>query len=219
LIVQFILLALALYGIASAGDPSVRTASGPAEIESLKEANRILEEEIKLASRPQIYLVIDLSARIIHIKSRGLELHQLPILAWRVSETGSLAGVHRLRARPEVSRPKAAPDPSLEPIALEDMPGEYALQFDSGLLLTVAPPAREQPWLWMTSRLREGWIRVTSRIGLTGSDSPPSLGPFVRLTVSKDAARSLAWSVTDGMPFLVSRAIEPVAFSDPASLR
>jgi hypothetical protein len=205
LTILLLLVLLSPDGSFPAPGPAVQPAGEP-EIESLKEANRVLEEEIRLASRPQVYLVLDLAEGLIHFKSRGVELHQLPIVAWRVAGAEALTGVHHLRARPEVSRPKASPDPALEPISLEDMPGEYALQFDTGLLLTVAPPFGEQPWLWLWSRLREWWIRATAWLAdLTGS-SRPSLGAVVRVTLSKDAARSLAWSVTDDMPVLFNRA-------------
>jgi hypothetical protein len=193
-----VILFLVPNGSASAADSSARKSGGAADVDSLQEANRILEEEIKLASGPQVYILLNLPERTIQIKSRGIELHRLEILAWHVSGTGSLAGVHRLRARPEVSRPRTAPDSSLDPIGLEDMPGEYALEFESGLLLTVAPPAREQPWLWMRNRLRVWWIHVVS-----------SPGSIVHVTLPQDAARSLAWSVTDGMPFLISRVPAP----------
>src|SRR5579883_2662909 len=97
------------------------------ERELLQEANRLLEEEVKLASRPQIYLLLDLSEQVLSIKGRGIELHRLPVLAWRVSGGKSLSGLFRLRTRPAVDRPKAGPgkDPSLEPINLQDMPAEY----------------------------------------------------------------------------------------------
>ena len=200
------LLILAFGGSATAAE-SVRNKGGPEKLESLKEANRVLEEEIKLASHPQIYLILDLPEQVVRIKSRGVELFNLPVLAWRMSE-GSSASVYRLRARPEVSRPKAAPDASLEPINVEDMPAEYILQFDPGLLVTVAPPARQQPLLWVRGKLREWWMRAMSRLGV-GADSQTANGRVLRLTFSPDAARSLAWSVTDGMPLLINRPATP----------
>ncbi|HKN87778.1 MAG TPA: hypothetical protein VJV04_13030, partial [Nitrospiraceae bacterium] len=99
------------------------------------ETNRLLEEELTLAGRPQIYMVLDLAAHIMLIKSRGIELHRLPITAWRQVREGSLNGVFRLRARPSVSRPKAAASSENTPpaaIELQHMPDRYDLAFDPG---------------------------------------------------------------------------------------
>ncbi|MBI3603744.1 MAG: hypothetical protein HY205_04770 [Nitrospirae bacterium] len=181
------------------------------DLELLREANRLLEEEIKLASRPQIYVVLDLGEKLLFIKGRGVELHRFPIKTWRVSGAQSVSGLFRLRARPTVTRPKAVPghDPSLEPIGLEDMPAEYLLVYDPGLFLVVAPAIREQPWLWAWSRLREWWTRLGAWTRLAASNEPTAAGPVLRLTLSPEAARSLAWSVTDGMPLLIGKITLP----------
>jgi hypothetical protein len=187
----------------------------PGERESLQEAARLLEEEIKLASRAQIYLMLDLSEPILYIKGRGVELHRLPVLHWQASSGGSLSGLFRLHARPEVDRPKAVPgkDPSLptdlEPINVQDMPSEYLLLFEPGLLLAVAPPLHEQPWLWVRSRLREWWLRLASWSGMAAPADQVASGPRLRLTLAREEARSLAWTVTDGMPLLIGRTAPP----------
>lgn len=198
-------------GLSQAQAPASEEKATASELEALQEANWLLEEEIKLAARPQIYLLLDLSERVLSIKARGTELHRLPVLAWRVSGMGPVSGLFRLRARPEVDRPKVAPgkDPSLEPIDLQDMPAEYLLLFEPGLLLTVAPPIREQPWLWIRSRLREWRARLAAWARVAAQANQMSTGSHLRLTLSKDAARSLAWTVTDGMPLLVRRTALP----------
>ncbi len=178
----------------------------------VREANRILEEEIKLAALPQIYLLLDLSARSLHIKGRGIELHRLEVLSWETSGNGeNWGGPYRLRARPLVERPKVQPAPGkdqnsepAEPINVTDMPAEYLLQFDPGLLVNVGPPAGEHPWLWAKNRLREGWRRLSAWTDRSGDRQVPSR--VLRLTLSQDQARSLAWSVTDGMPLLIGTA-------------
>ena len=179
-----------------AGDPDV-----------LREANRILEEEIKLAARPQIYLLLDLPDRLIAIKGRGIDLHRLPITAWQTVEERAMAGVFRLRARPQVVRPKAAPpdDPTQDPIELKDMPAAYELLFDPTLAVTVAPPFQERPWLWVKSLMRHSWLGVASWIRSAAAIDEKATSPCLRLTLSVEAAQSLAWSVTDGMPLLIRR--------------
>ena len=49
---------------------------------ALQEATRILAEEIKLAARPQTYVIVDLVARSVVIKGRGAELHRIPVEEW-----------------------------------------------------------------------------------------------------------------------------------------
>jgi hypothetical protein len=180
------------------------------EAQRLLEANRVLEEELRLAARPQIYLVLDLPERVVLVKNRGLELYRVPILHAQASDDSHLSRTFKLQATPPVSRPKAAAgeDP-LEPvIGLEDMPAEYGLIFEPSLVVSVSPPAREQPWLWVRSRLREwghriaAWIRTTV---MRHAGTPIR----IRLTMAKEDARSLAWSVVEGMPLVVHNVALP----------
>lgn len=201
---------------ASAKDAVPRKTQSPVQVEAateaqrLGEANRVLEEELKLAGRQQIYLFLDLPDRLLLLKSRGLELHRVAILHAESVTDRALARTFRLEARPSVSRPKAAAgeDPSEPVIELDDMPAEYALHFDPNLLVLVSPPAHEQPWLWMRSRLREWgnmfvtWFKsIFSRHAVTPVR--------IRITMNKEEARSLAWSVVEGMPLLVHNAAWP----------
>ena len=183
-------------GSGQAGDPAV-----------LREANRVLEEEFKLAARPQIYLLLDLPDRVIAIKGRGIDLHRLPITAWQTVEERAMAGVFRLRARPQVVRPKAASpdDPAQNPIELKDMPAAYELLFDPTLTVTVAPPVQERPWLCVKSLMRNTWTSVVSWVRSAAAIDEKATSPCLRLTLSIEAAQSLAWSVTDGMPLLIRR--------------
>lgn len=171
--------------------------------DSLREANRVLEEEIKLAAKPQIYLLLDLPANAMSIKGRGIELHRFPIVSWRASTQRPLGTVFRLQARPPVARPKAAiaENPDQAPIELKDMPVAFELQFDPPLTLWIAPPATEGPWGWVKSRSKEWWNRFRSWVAPDAAANAPHL----RLTLSTDDARSLAWSVTDGLPLLIIR--------------
>jgi hypothetical protein len=173
------------------------------------EANRVLEAELTLAARPQIYMVLDLAAHVILIKSRGIELHRLPITAWHPVRDGSLNGVFRLRARPSVNRPKAAasaentPPPAIE---LQHMPDRYDLIFDPNLMISIGQTAREEPWAWMKSRAQEWWNRVARMLRMAVKPEDSSMVK-IHLIVSRDTARSLAWTMTDGMPLIIGRVI------------
>ncbi len=163
--------------------------------QTLQEDTRLLEQELQLAARPQIYLVVDLVDRAILVKGRGLELHRLPIQAWSGTGAAALTGTFRLRARPPVVRPRAAgsPDAELDPIELADMPAAYELVFEPALTLTISPPPREGPWLWARGFLAHWWGRLSSS------------SPRLHLILPREAGQSLAWSVTDGMAALVRR--------------
>ncbi|MGH7231581.1 MAG: hypothetical protein ACREJU_09520 [Nitrospiraceae bacterium] len=124
-----------------------------------------MEEEIKLAARPQIYIIVlNLPENAIVVKGRGIELHRLPMTAWWLTHEETLDGIFHLRARPPMMRPKAAPSIDALPPVIEvnDMPQAYDLAFDSGLTMTVAPAAHEHPWLWARSLATEWWARLAS---------------------------------------------------------
>jgi hypothetical protein len=174
------------------------------------EANQLLEEELKLAARPHIYMVLDLASNVIQIKSRGIELHRLPIADWRQRGTGLLTGVFRLRGRPSVTRPKAAPVDiaSIPAIELRTMPDRYDLIFDPGLIISIGQTARERPWPWVKDLAHEWWARVAPMLGIA-IDTDSMAAVWVHLTLSQETAQSLAWIVTDGMPLIIGRAAFP----------
>ncbi len=77
----------------SVSGPASQTGNQARDPEGLREANRVLEEEIKLAAHPQIYLLLNLPDRSIVIKGRGIELRRLPIRAWQAMEERAMVGV------------------------------------------------------------------------------------------------------------------------------
>ncbi|MEK7235562.1 MAG: hypothetical protein AAB242_03015 [Nitrospirota bacterium] len=177
----------------------------------LQEATRVLEEEIKLAVRPQTYVLIDLAASAILIKGRGVELHRIPIESWSTAHLSQLATTYRLRERPLVNRRKIGPVAGAEqdPISLADMPTTFTLQFSPPLTILVLSNTDGNPWQWTMQRGRAWWRRVTSWRNILWTEDKSPSPPSLDLTVSLDHAQSLAWTVTEGMPFLIRRPTTP----------
>ncbi len=198
---------LSLISVSWAAEPEVIPPGGLADSASLQEATRVLEEEVKLAAKPQTYVFIDLAANVILIKGRGVELHRSPIERWSASDLSRFAALYRLRERPQVTRRKIDPMAVAEqdPISLVDMPTTFTLKFSPPLTILVLSNTDGNPWQWTLQRGRVWWRRLTAwgQILRTGDMSPPP--PSLDLTVSLDHAQSLAWTVTEGMPFLIRR--------------
>ena len=178
---------------------------------ALQEATRILAEEVKLAARPQTYIIVDLVDRALVIKGRGAELHRLPIQQWTGLRLAEASTAFRLQARPPVTRRKIAPAARAEqpPVSLDDMPTDFTLTFAPSFSLAVHPSASDDFWHWLRFTARESWVWVrdwTRRLA-TGEELPTH--PVLHLTLTPHHAKSLAWTVTEGMPFLVRRTSSP----------
>lgn len=171
---------------------------------ALSEATRLLEDELKLAARPQIYLVLNLAERHIAIKGRGLELHRIPIADWTRSGNHPLTSIFRLRTRPAVDRPKAATveNAPVSAIELHNMPDTYELHFDPGLVILVTQSWRDRPWERMKALLRAWWQQA--RTAASAANDQPAVR--LHLVLTQEAAQSLAWSAVDGMPLLLGPA-------------
>ncbi len=173
---------------------------------SLREINRVLEEEIKLASAAQPYLLLDLIAQAVMIKSRGVDLHRVPLVGWTIYHPDSLGKLFHLQVRPPVVRRKAAPAAAdiQEPISFADMPTYYTIRFEPSLILTVLPTAEAGVWRWIMARAQDWWARASAR-ATARSGNPSDMQPAVTLTLAPDQAQSLAWSLTAGMPMIIRR--------------
>ena len=174
---------------------------------ALQEATRILAEEVKLAARPQTYVIVDLVDRAVVIKGRGAELHRFPIEQWSASHLAEVSTTFRLQARPPVTRRKIEPSAGGDqpPVSLDDMPTDFTLTFSPSFLLAVHPSATADFWRWLRFTLREWtvWLKNWIRTLATGKEPAPQ--PVLRLTLTPHHAQSLAWTVTEGMPFLIRR--------------
>lgn len=178
---------------------------------ALQEGSRVLEEELKLAARPQTYLLIDLVSGIIQIKARGVDLHRIPIAAWTVTELPRLTGTFRLTARPPVVRRKIDPSATTEqePISLSDMPTEYRLSFTPAMTMDIESADAQGTTGWIHATSRKAWKQFRAwKQRLAGVQSPGEAST-ISLTLSSEQAQSLAWSTVDGMPVVIRRPSEP----------
>lgn len=172
---------------------------------ALHEATRVLAEEVKLAARPRTYLLIDLAARTVALKARGVELHRVPITEWSAEYQDRMTGIFRLTVRPAVVRRRVDPGTEQEPISLADMPASYELLFSPPLTLTVMSPAEQAPVRWTFFRMKRWWQWLNSQVRVLSSGIDAQADPSIALTLSENEAQSLAWSLTDGMPAIIRR--------------
>lgn len=193
--------ALALAAAGHAGLAAAQRPQAEGDRQAIQEANRLLQEEIKLAARPQTYLIVDVHHAVVLIKARGLELHRLPLLSWRSHGDPPPIGPYRLAVRPPVDRPRTRPgeDATEHPIELSDMPAEYLLVLDPPMVVAVGPPFQSHPWLWARGVMREWWNRAFSKAS----------SAWLRIALAPESARSLAWSVNENMPVLIGRTTLP----------
>ncbi|HEU4684130.1 MAG TPA: hypothetical protein VFS39_06490 [Nitrospira sp.] len=187
----------------SAGEPGSLGADEH-DFASLEEATRVLAEEVKLASHPQTYLLVDLVAGTIVMKARGIELQRLPFSSWSAESRERMTGTFRLLERPSVQRPKLTPSSSEHPpITLDDMPNHYHLLFSPPLGIDVIPPMGDAPLQWVLMQAKTVARYLRSSLSISGAADPPP--PHLVLTLSEDRAQSLAWSLVDGMPVIIRR--------------
>lgn len=71
--------------------------------------------------------------------------------------------------------------------------------------IPVLPSAEAGPWHWITARAQDRWTRLVAWVDADSEYQERAVA--LTLTLSPVHARSLAWSLTDGMPLIVRRLI------------
>ena len=177
---------------------------------SLQEATRVLQEEVKLATRPHTYLLIDLVTQTIHIKGRGIDLHRIPIVDWSLTVPEAINGTHRVNTRPPITRRKIDPTASVEqePISLADMPTDYTLSCTPPLTLTILSSPEDHPLQWIVTGWKTLWFELQEWTAAFSTDPDPAPKPSLRLKISTEQAQSLAWTMVDNMPLVVRRSAD-----------
>lgn len=111
--------------------------------------NRLLEEELALARKPDIYFVFNLKGKMAHIKAKGIQLKELPVNNFNCWGSPVSGNVYRLKKKStffkpgrEMIKPGASKDKDnfkIEALELADMPSRYTLVFDGVVEILIRP--------------------------------------------------------------------------------
>jgi len=195
---QLILLFISLIaGPASAGDDK----------EIYIRENRLLEEELTLARKPDIYFVFNLKEKMAYIKARGIHLRELQINDFHCWGSPVSGNVYRLRKKSTFFKPgremikpgesKEKDNFKMEALELADMPSRYTLVLDGGLTIFIRP-------------LTEGIVSGIGNLFYTSMRfliRPISMlwnmlrgTPYtaIDIVLDKNDARAVYWSLSEG---------------------
>lgn len=111
--------------------------------------NKVIEEEIKLSRKPDIYFVFDIQENKIYIKSRGINLKEINIQKsgywgspvavsiFKVKNKSTLIKPERETIRPGSNSNKDSFE--LDALELTDMPSRFKIVFESGVTFFIRP--------------------------------------------------------------------------------
>jgi hypothetical protein len=184
---------------------------------------RVLEAELRLASKEKIYLVLDARDAAVRVKAAGLTLKTLPITRWTswgdpvvpaprtLIRRSALIEPKRPRITPEAAeRPNdgagvpAAPrtGTGLDVLELKDMPARFRLTLDQGIRIVVRPePEGVFSWLWEQAHYA-GWY-LTRPLPTVWNYMLRRPYTSLYLRIAAQDARALYWACRDGTELLV----------------
>lgn len=190
-------------------------------VKALKEENRLLEAERRLASKKTSYLVLDLrrgpgeETPKLAIKNRGIVLRELFLLGYRLRKSKRFVFEPMTLAQKETFFPPkrkeikpgktdGAEETSgeLDFLELKDMPTSYKLVFGDSLFISVAAAPQDLPskaiYVARTilRHVFHSLVFIWNR--LKGREVA-----FVEITMIKEDVQALYWSSEIGMPLLL----------------
>lgn len=192
-------------------------------IKALKEENRLLEAERRLASKKASYLVLDLrrdsggGSPKLTIKNRGIVLRELSLVRYSLRKSkgfvfeplpltkkGTFFPPKRKEIKPGKTDGAEEASGELDFLELKDMPTSYKLMFGEVLLVSVVAMPQDLPskvFHVVRSLLRH----VLHSLLLVWSRFQGKEVAFVEITLIREDAQALYWSSEVGMNLLVFR--------------
>lgn len=110
----------------------------------------VLNEELKLSRKPDIYFVFHLNGKRVHIKARGILLKELPIKDFNCWGSPVSVNTYRMKEKSafieperEIIKPgesKKNEKYKVDAFELSDMPSRYSVVLDGGVVISIKPP-------------------------------------------------------------------------------
>jgi len=168
--------------------------------------SRLLNEELKLSRKPDIYFVFDLKGKMIYIKSRGITLKELLIKeynfwgspvsvnAYRVKEKSAFIEPEREMIKP--GEIKINDKYKVDAFELSDMPSRYTIILDSGVAIYIKPLT--EGIFSGISNVSYSSVRFLTRPILTLWNVLKGK-PYTAIDIllDKNDARAIYWSLTE----------------------
>ncbi len=202
------LLAMTAYESSSQESPAP-----PQDASRLRLENQILKQELSLASKPQLYFLLNLSEKVLQVKAKGMVLKEWkigglrrwgphpPLQVLTLGKKSALFAPKRKKIKPGENEEKDTFE--LEALELKDMPTIFTLNLVEGVKIYVRPKPgnfishlanfglffRWYGWF----PLRHLWLRLAKK-------------PFMVMEItlaSKDEAKAVYWAMMDGLHGLI----------------
>lgn len=178
------------------------------EVRDLKVENELLESELVLAQKAELYFIFNMKDKKVYLKTRGAARKEMPIeraKAWNLNAASKPQALLKKSAlfkpkRDEIDPKENASDsPKIEidALELEDMPSRFKLVLENGLVIKVRPTSSglmsypEKLWSWLTWHISSPLLTVWHSFGKTPYSS-------LIIYIDKKDAQSLYWSFYEG---------------------
>lgn len=184
---------------------------------------RVLEAELRLASKGEIYLILNARDATVRVKAAGLTLKTLPITrwaAWGNSVTPAPRVLVRRSALFEPKRPRITPAAAEQPtddagvlrsprtgidldaLELKDMPARFRLTLDQGVRVVVRPEPEGFFSRWWEQAHYAGWY-LTRPLPTVWNYMLGRPYTALYLRIAAQDARALYWACREGAEFLI----------------
>jgi hypothetical protein len=204
------------WGYASSADYNVQ------DIERLKKESRLLELELKAAGKPSVYAALDIEAKKIYLKIRGIILKEFSIIEIDAIGSGYLNRHYsivnrkavfppkRLEIKPQQNKEKRNATgntneqaPQSDTFDIEDMPSNYTLIFNEGLSISVSPQFKGGFFMSVLNKTNKGFRYIWNSSCRIWNYFKKA--PFMRIQIvmDRDDARALYWSLPDNADFIL----------------
>jgi len=166
----------------------------------------LIEEELKLSRKPDVYFFFNLKEKIIYIKSRGISLKEMHIKGFNCWGTPVSVNAYRVRKKSTFNEPeremikpgeiKKNDKYKVDAFELSDMPSRYTIILDSGAEIYIKPST--EGIASGISNASYSSVRFLTRPILTLWNVLKGK-PYtaIDIVLDKNDARAIYWSLTE----------------------
>jgi len=167
---------------------------------------RILEEELKISRKPDIYFIFNLKEKMIYIRARGVSLKEMqikesgcwgkpvPVNTYQVIKKSAFVEPERELIKPGES--KKNENYKVDAFELTDMPSRYTLVLENGIVIYVKPSS-EGIVSGITNVSYSSVILLTRPVLILWNMLKGNPYTAIDIVLSENDARAIYWSLTE----------------------